>query len=35
MFARPPWCWPGSVTRAQTLRDLQMIVESFSDAEEV
>lgn len=28
-FARPPYCWPPSVTRAQTIRDLSLILVSW------
>lgn len=28
-FSRPPWCWPPSVTRQQTVRDLDLLIESL------
>jgi hypothetical protein len=30
-FAHQPWCWPPSVTRAQTVRDLQLILDSLGE----
>jgi hypothetical protein len=33
MFAGPPWSWPPSVTREQSMRDLELILDALDDAE--
>jgi hypothetical protein len=30
-FAQSPWCWPPSITRQQTVRDLQLILDSLGE----